>query len=395
MVAKLLTIAIRNMRRHLRRTIFTALTFAVAVFIYTVLVAVPLTMDRITDHASKGLRLIVTERNGTRAASTDWSTTLPFKDCDQVMKMPHVLGCAPEISWGGYYRDPRDLIMTSAITADLGTVDTIADYRVPRDLVKEFMSDRRYALVGAGLMHEHHWKLREPFTLRDAEAPSRAITFIPIVELPTEYLSRAFWFNSKLLDVEHFYGSYYADRAAFIVVRVDRPENMGPVAVEIDENFHNSEAETQTNTESDSVANVITGIGDVRTIIYSLCLVVLATVLLIAANSMAMMVRDRTGEVAVMRAMGFRRTHIAMLLLSEAAFIGLIGAWIGAAVTLWVFGGGMSLGKITGGLGYIEVRPSIATAAVAVALVVSLLSAIVPVLGAIRSAPAAAFRKVT
>ena len=63
MFAKLFIIALRNMRRQLRRAIFTALSFAVAVFIYTVLIAVPVSMDRIADGASKGLRLIVTERN--------------------------------------------------------------------------------------------------------------------------------------------------------------------------------------------------------------------------------------------------------------------------------------------------------------------------------------------
>ncbi|HXN84735.1 MAG TPA: hypothetical protein VN867_01635, partial [Candidatus Binataceae bacterium] len=88
MALRLIIIAIRNLRRQLRRTIFTALTFAVAVFIYTVLVAVPISMDYIADNASKGLRLIVTERNNHR---------LPAKYCGPIRTMPHVLGCAPEI----------------------------------------------------------------------------------------------------------------------------------------------------------------------------------------------------------------------------------------------------------------------------------------------------------
>jgi len=56
MIPKLLHLALRNMRRQLRRTILTALTFAVAVFLYTVLVAVPVSMDRIAADAAKGLR---------------------------------------------------------------------------------------------------------------------------------------------------------------------------------------------------------------------------------------------------------------------------------------------------------------------------------------------------
>src|SRR5260370_22231811 len=132
------------------------------------------------------------------------------------------------------------------------------------------------------------------------------LTFIPIVEYPTEFMSRVFLFDRRMLDdaVKKVYGADIADRASFIVVKVDRVENMGLVANEIDENFHNSDSETETTTESDSVANSVSAIGNIRTIIYSLCLLVMLTVLLIAANSMAMMVRDRIREVAVMSAVG-------------------------------------------------------------------------------------------
>ena len=169
---------------------------------------------------------------------------------------------------------------------------------------------------------------------------------------------------------------------------------MGLVANEIDENFHNSDAETETMTESDSVANVVSAIGNIRTIIYSLCMVVLLTVLLIAANSMAMMVRDRISEVAVMRALGFTRTHIAILLFTEAALIGLAGSIVGAGLALAMFAHGIRLGEITGMLGYLEVRPETAAAAVVTAVLVSIASALGPVIRAMRVVPAMAFREV-
>ena len=387
MALKLVEIAIRNLGRQLRRTIFTALTFAVAVFIYTVLVAIPVSMDRIADNASKGLRLIVTERNNNR---------LPARYCNDIKRMQHVLGCMPEVLWGGVYRDPRNVIITYGVTSELGTVTSSTDYQAPPEINREFAADRRNAVVGSTLLHEQGWKLHEPITLRDPEDAKLTLTFIPILELPTEYLSRTFMFNRKLFDdaVKNLFGNDIAQYASFLVVRVDRAENMGLVASQIDENFHNSEAETETETESNAVAGVVTNIGDVKTIIYSLCLVILLTMLLIAANSMAMMVRDRTGEVAVMRALGFSRVHVVVLLLIEAATIGIIGATLGAAVALWRFSAGTSLGAITGMMGYMTVRPETAVAAASVALAVSLLSAAAPVIRAMQIAPAAAFRKV-
>ena len=387
MAARLLTIALRNMRRQLRRTVLTALTFAIAVYLCTVLIAVPWSMDRIADNASKGLRLVVTERNNGR---------LPSRYCGPIKTLPHVLGCAPEILWAAVYRDPKEPIIAYGVNGDIASVTGSSDYQPPPDLVKRLLSDRRNAMVGYALMRDHGWKLGQPVTLRNPTDAKLALTFIPIVEFPTEYLSRAFLFDRRMLDdaVKNLYGADIQDRASFIMVRVDREENMGLVANEIDENFHNSDAETETTTESDSVANVVSAIGNIRSIIYSLCIVVLLTVLLIAANSMAMMVRDRINEVAVMRALGFTRAHIAILLFAEAMLIGLTGAIVGAGLALWMFAHGIRLGEITGMLGYLEVRPRTAVAAVAAAIVVSLASALGPVIRAMRVVPAMAFREI-
>ena len=387
MGGRLLTIATRNMRRQSRRTVLTALSFAVAVFIYTVLVAVPWSMDRIAANASEGLRLIVTERNNNR---------LPAHYCEDIKKMPHVLGCAPEIVWPAVYRDPKEPIMTYGVNADIATVVSSSDYKVPPELAKKLLTDRRYAMVGYALMRQYGWKLGQPVTLHNPQDARLALTFIPLVEFPNEFMSRAFLFDRRMLDdaVKNLYGVDIQERAQFLSVRVDRAENMGLVANLIDENFHNSDAETETTTESDSLANAVTAIGSIRTIIYSLCVVVLLTVFLIAANSMAMMVRDRISEVAVMRALGFTRVHIAVLLFSEVVLIGAGGAAIGAGLALWRFGQGIRLGAVTGALGYMQVRPETAAAAVAAALVVSIASAIVPIMNAMRVAPATAFRQV-
>lgn len=383
----LVVMALRNLRRQLRR-ILTALAFAVAIFIYTLLIAVPLSMDRMAAEASNGPRLIVQPHNSYR---------LPAKYCQSIKRIPHVLGCAPEIVWAGIFRDPRDLIMTYGVTPEVSTVVSASDYAITPDKMREFNTDRRNVFIGRLLMREHNWKVGQPLTLRSPSDPRLTLTFMPVLELPTNYLSRAFFFNRQLLDdaVKGLYGVDIQARATFIGVRVDRAENLAEVADSIDETFHNAEFETDTLTESDTLANYVSAIGDVRTIIQALCVVVLVTILLIAANSMAMLVRDRINEVAVMRALGFTRLHIAVLLMSEAVLIALAGAAIGATVALWYFGQGVTLGALTGPLGHVEVRVTTAADAVMVALGVSILSAIVPVLHAVRIAPVTALREVT
>jgi putative ABC transport system permease protein len=387
MIPKLLHLALRNMRRQLRRTILTALTFAVAVFLYTVLVAVPVSMDRIAADAAKGLRLITIAHNSYR---------LPAKYCNEIKKMAHVLACAPEIQFSAIYRDPRDYITTFGVTEDIFTVSSDNDFQISPETRKMMASDRRFCSVGSVLMREQGWKIGQQIVLRASNNDKLTITLIPMLELPGLLTSRTLAFDRRVLDdaVKSAFGADITDRANFLSVKVDRAENMDQVIAEIDDNFHNSEAETETTPESDALAGVVTGIGDIKTIMYSLCIVVLLTVLCIAANSMAMMVRDRISEVAVMRALGFGRVHVVTLLLAEAGMIGLTGAIIGAGAALAAFHRGVSLGELTGGLGYMAVAPDTATLAVAIALGVSLLSAILPVSQAANLLPAMAFRKV-
>src|SRR5262249_52624011 len=133
--AELIHVAVRNMRRQLRRTILTALTFAVAVFLYTVLVAVPVSMDRIAADSAKGLRLITIAHNSYR---------LPAKYCNEIKKMPHVVACAPELQFTTIYRNPRDYITTFGITPDIYAVTGDNDFQVSPETRRMMASDRRF-----------------------------------------------------------------------------------------------------------------------------------------------------------------------------------------------------------------------------------------------------------
>ena len=120
------------------------------------------------------------------------------------------------------------------VTSDITSVSSSSDYQIPPATAKEFGSDRRYAIVGSVLMKEQGWKLRQPVTLRDPENPKLTLTVIPIVELPTEYLARVFYFNRVLFDdaikMRSIYGSATATPTLFTagLSRFDEVELNGP-----------------------------------------------------------------------------------------------------------------------------------------------------------------------
>jgi len=108
---------------------------------------------------------------------------------------------------------------------------------------------------------------------------------------------------------------------------------------------------------------------------------------------MSMMVRERLRDVAVLRVLGFRQPYIARILFGECALIGTVGGVLGCAVALWQFGSGTTLRAVLESAGYLTVTYTAALEALLAAIVISILSAAIPVWGAMRVTPADAFRK--
>jgi putative ABC transport system permease protein len=376
----------RNMRRNLRRTILTILTIALATFIYTVLVSVPASMDRVVKDASGTLRLIINNK------TAPWED-LPARYCDDINKMPGVAACVAITGWPATWRNVSDPVFAVGAGPEIG--DVFPDYALTGQERLETSKEKRGAIVGDVLMRKYGWKKGDTITLRSADADHMEMTFIIIGQISSKHYPNTFLMRRDyMMAARKAHGLPDEDIAWNIIVRATSNDTMATLAKEIDEHFANSDAETRTMTESDALSSGLSAIGNIRAIVFALCLVVLLTVLLIAANSTVMMVREQISDVAVMRALGFSRSAVAFLLFGECAAIGLLGGILGALPALWLFSGGITLGAALGGNGALWVTPAQTLNALIAALVVSLISGIVPILEAVRISPALAFRKV-
>ncbi len=384
----LATLVVRNTRRNLRRTILTVLTVALSTLIFAVLVAVPASMDQIIKEASTSLRVLVNNRTG------PWYG-LPARYCDEILREPGVKACLSFSGWFGTYRDPQDVILAFAVSpVNTVVADVVPDYGITRQALIAFGQQRRAAWAGTLLMKHNGWKLGQQIMLRGTDAGHLILTFVLVGEIPSKHYPNTFIFRRDYLEEVLKANGQPVGDPWFLMARVGSAEEIPGVIKAIDNHFHNSDFETRTVTESDSIAGGLSELGDVRGIVLSLSLVVLLTVLLISANSMAMTVRERLGEVAVIRTLGFSRVQVAFLLFGECALIGGLGGLLGAGVALWLFGPGMTLGAVLGGVGYLWVSPSVALEAFGVAVALCVLSGLLPILGAIRTSPAIAIREV-
>jgi putative ABC transport system permease protein len=375
----------RNMRRNLRRVLLTSATIALATFIFTVLISVPASMDRIVANATRTLRLIVNNRSA-------WYG-IPARYCNEITAMRGAAACVAVTGWPSYYRDPSDTIMAAA--TGFGMADVFPDYETSREQSLAMLKDRRGAIVGKVLMQRFNWQIGQQVTLRSADARSFDMTFNIVGEIPSERYPNVFLFRRDYFEETlKANGSPAGDIAWQLVVRAADPQSAASLGKAIDERYHNSDYETRTLTESEAIASGLSAIGNLRAIVAMLGAIVIVTVLLIAANSTAMMVRDRMSEVAVMRVLGFSRGPIAAVLFGECGAIGLVGGAIGAGAALWLFGGGITLGPLLAGNGALWVTPESATLATVIAVAVGIVSGVVPIAAALRIAPAIAVRQV-
>ena len=138
------------------------------------------------------------------------------------------------------------------------------------------------------------------------------------------------------------------------IVKIADPGAAQQMGAKFDEMFANSSAETKTTTEKGFVEGFAKQVGDIGAIMISITIAVLFTMILVAANTMAQSVRERTSEVGVLKTLGFSNASILGLVLGESVLIAVIGGGLGL-LAAWAF---VQQGDPTGGMLPIFVLPT-------------------------------------
>jgi putative ABC transport system permease protein len=278
------------------------------------------------------------------------------------------------MTWfGGKYKDdkPENYFAQFATDPD-EYFDVAADKVMPADQLAAWKRDRAGCVVDDGLAKKHNWKIGDHIILQGTIFPADfdlTLRGIYTIDPPQSNL----YFHTKYLEESV---DWFKDTAGFYFTRVDTPEHMAPVAHAIDDMFHGTPVPTKSESEQAFKLDFIAMLGSVKLFILSICGAVLFTTLLVCANTMAMSIRERTREVAVLRTLGFTRGSILKLLLSESVAIALIGGLLGVALA-----SGAILFMARPGIGLpVSMRMTASTAAVAMAVAafVGVVSGIIP-----------------
>jgi putative ABC transport system permease protein len=199
--------------------------------------------------------------------------------------------------------------------------------------------------------------------------------------------NESLFFHFKYLNESLEVGSQFRDVAGIYSIRMERSEDASIISKTIDDKFHNSTAQTRTETEQAFQLSFLAFLGNVKLMLLSICAAVTFTILLVTGNTMAMAVRERAREVGVLKTLGFTNGMVLWLMVGEALAIGLIGGAIGLGVTRGLI---LLLSWAPAGLTFlldfstVTIQPTVIIICLLVAGMVGLVSSIIPALGASR-----------
>ena len=298
---------------------------------------------------------------------------LPIYYRNKIRTIPGVVHVVPMTWFGGKYIDDKPQNFFSQFATDPDEyLDVAADKVIPPDQVDAWKRDRAGCIVDVDLARKHNWKIGDHIILQGTIFPTDldlTVRGIYTIDPPSSNL----YFHTKYLEesVDRF-----KDTAGFYFIRVDTAEHMPQAAHAIDDMFHGSPVPTKSESEQAFKLDFINTLGSVKAFILSICGAVVFTTLLVCANTMAMSIRERTREVAVLRTLGFTRERILKLLLSESIAIALVGGLVGIALAT-----GAILFIARPGIGLpVSLHMTVATAAavMGVAFLVGLVSGVLP-----------------
>jgi putative ABC transport system permease protein len=318
---------------------------------------------------------------------------LPISYVDQIRHVPGVKNVIPMQWFGGIYKD-RDTSNFAQFGADPNEVfDVFSEFHIPPDQFEAFKKERTACVVGEQLRERFNWQLGQKITLQGTFYPvSLELTLAGVFTSDEKDWQNLLIFNYVYLN-ESLSPGRGRDTVNSIRLKAASADVIPRVIEDIDGMFRNSLAQTKTETEKAFFLSFTSMWGNVKFLIFGICGVVMFSILMVVANTMAMSFRERTREVAVLKTLGFRSKMLLGLLVTEGILIALSG-WLlgsGLAYALW---SNLDLGRAgIGFFGHLKVLPSTMGAGLVVALLLGVLSSSIPAVRASKLQIAQALRQ--
>ena len=367
---------LKNCWRNRRRTVLTVLSIAVSMCLLGVMIAVYHAFYLSAPTNEEARRLVVRNR-------ISLTVTLPEYYAARIKQIPGVHEVMYSQWFDGTYkdaRDPKNFFARLAVEPEK-LFKMFPELTIPEDQRRAFERERTACVVGRDLANSQNFKIGDRIPIVGDIFPG-----------DYEFTVRGIFDSPRSSDVLYFSRDYLEQtlpegrrgQIGSVYVQIDDPQLGGRIADAIDNEFHNSTAQTKTESEQAFTVGFLALLGNVKMFLLGIAGAVMFTILLVSANTMAMSVRERVSEVGVLKTLGFTPGIILTLILGEAAAISLMGGAAGYLIST-VLTEGIHRSPYGGLLPPIDsFVPSVALACMLTAGVIGVASSLVPALGASR-----------
>ena len=374
-----------NLKRKKLRTTLTLLSILVAFILFGFLSAIKQALVGRVEVAGAN-RLVVRHK-------VSIIQSLPESYKARMERIPGV-SKATHLTWfGGIYKDPKNFFAQMPVVPE-EFLDLYPEFILPPGQKEAWFKSRMGAIVGRKCAERFQWKVGDKIPILSSiwvKTDGSQKWEFEIVGI--------FDGKTKSTDTSQMYFRHdYFEEArrwakgtvGWYMIQVKDPAQAAEIAKAVDQEFENSPAETKTEPEGAFVQAFAKQVGDIAMITASILSAVFFTILLVAGNTMAQSVRERTGELGALKAIGFSNSLVLSLVLAESCLLALIGGILGLGLA-WVL---TSHGDPTGGmLPLFFLPPRDLIIGLAITLLLGVTTGIFPALQAMRLRVADALRR--
>jgi putative ABC transport system permease protein len=386
---KYLTYVFRNIRRNPVRSMLTVSSMSICLFLMMILYSFFAMSDEASESARIFNRIASLNANG-------FAGKLPIayvKEVAQFDEVGHFNGVAAitPFSWyGGKYKD--EILPFAQFAVDPHSVFTVMnELTIPDDQLKAFAESKDGCVIGRKLAFDKKLKVGDPLPLKgDAFPVDLDLTIRGIYDGPSDRdlrmcLINFEYFDEALKRVATRSSSSSAQsrgglsgNAGMLFIRCRSAADMPVLCKKIDDLYRNSDFPLRTQTEEAFGKMFEEMMGDLKGMIFWISTAVVFSLLFVAGNSMAMSMRERTTEVAVLKAIGFNKGLLLLLVMTESILVAGAGGVLGSLGCKGLCDY-IDLSRYTAGfLPFFYVPWSVALFGLAVSLLVGFLGGIYP-----------------
>ncbi len=318
-----------NLKRKKLRTSLTLLSIVVAFILFGFLSAIQQAL--VGGVALAGAdRLIVRQK-------VSIINLLPISYEARIDRIPGVDFATHQTWFGGIYQDPKNFFMQNPVEPE-NFLKMHPEMILPPEQLKAWLATRTGAIVGRRTANRFHWKIGDKVPIRSTiwALPDGNYTWtFDLVGIydgkdkgtdTTPLFFRYDYFDEARQEGNQNWGK---GQVGWFTIRIKDPSQAAEVAKRVDAEFENSPAETKTEPEGAFVQGWASQIGNIVFIVAAIMGAVFFTILLVTGHTMAQAVRERTGELGVLKAIGFTNRQVVALVLAESCLLAVIGGTIG------------------------------------------------------------------